>query len=97
MMRAKGGEPSSPFREAAVLFCIQTVLYGIMCVNMRAVAHADYGWSLASDFLIATLNFFVIRKIAEKEGNGWHRWAGYVTGSLVGTTAGIWISTQLTR
>lgn len=83
-------------REAAWLFAAQTVLYGVMCVNMRAVALVDYKWALASDFAIATMNFFVIRKIAEKEGNGWHRWAGYVAGSLTGTAAGIWISTLLT-
>lgn len=79
-----------------VLFLAQASLYSLMCVNMRAVAQADYRWSLLSDFAIASLNFLVIRHIAsELEGNGWSNWSGYVLGSLLGTTAGIWISTQI--
>lgn len=83
--------------EAAMLFVAQTGLYGFMCVNMRAVALVDYSVALASDFAIATMNFFVIRKIAQREGDGWHRWAGYVLGSLAGTSLGIYLSTLFTR
>lgn len=82
-------------KEAAWLFLIQTILYGVMCVNMRAVALKDYEWALVSDFAIATLNFFVIRKIAQG-GDALHQWAGYVAGSLAGTALGIWISSILT-
>lgn len=82
-------------KEAGVLFAIQTVLYAVLCINMRAVAMKDYEWALVSDFLIATLNFFIIRKISQG-GEAMHQWAGYVAGSLVGTALGIRISSILT-
>lgn len=82
-------------KEAATLFAIQTLLYAVLCVNMRAVAMKDYEWALFSDFAIATLNFFIIRKIAQG-GDALHQWAGYVGGSLLGTAFGIWLSARLT-
>jgi hypothetical protein len=82
-------------REFAVLFAVQTVLYGIHCINTRAVAELDYSTAVGSDFLIATMTFFVIRKIA-REGDEWHQWSGYVSGSIAGTVLGIWLSARLT-
>ena len=46
--------------DAAIMFGIQTLNYGMMVVNYRAVAQANYFWSALSDFLLATFSFFVI-------------------------------------
>ena len=82
-------------RKATLLFAAQFALYGVICVNTRAIAQVDYGTSLASDGLIATLNFFIIRRIASDD-EPILVWFGYVLGSLAGTATGIWASTYLT-
>lgn len=82
------------FKEAATLFAIQIVLYGILCINFRAVAQAEYNIAAISDFTVASLNFFVIRKIAKSE-DAIHQWAGYVLGSVAGSYLGIYISTLI--
>jgi len=82
------------FKEAATLFAIQIVLYGILCINFRAVAQAEYNIAAISDFTVASLNFFVVRKIAKSE-DALHQWAGYVLGSVAGSYLGIYISTLI--
>ena len=87
---------STKVKEALTLFWVQTCLYGVMCVNTRAIAEVDYSAAIASDFAIASLNFFVIRKIA-RGGDETHQWFGYVLGSIAGTAIGIYSSTLITR
>jgi len=53
-------------KEASVLFLIQVLSYTIWCINFRAVADAHYHTAAMSDFMIASINFFVIRKIAHR-------------------------------
>ena len=78
-------------KEASVLFFIQILMYAIWCVNFRAVADAHYDTAALSDFMIASMNFFVIKNIANSQDN-LHQWAGYALGSVVGSYLGIWIS-----
>jgi len=78
-------------KEASVLFVVQIFMYAIWCVNFRAVADAHYHVAAISDFMIASMNFFVIKKIAHGQDNV-HQWAGYALGSVVGSYVGIWIS-----
>jgi uncharacterized membrane protein YesL len=85
---------NNKFKEAGILFLIQIVLYGILCINFRAVAQAQYHVAAISDFTIASLNFFVIRKIANSTDTA-HQWAGYVLGSVAGSYLGIYISTLI--
>ena len=81
-------------KECLLLFAIQLVLYGILCINFRAVAETQYHLAAISDFTIASLNFFVIRKIAKSE-DALHQWFGYVAGSVAGSYLGIWLSVKL--
>jgi len=81
-------------KEFLLLFAIQLLLYGILCINFRAVAETQYHLAAVSDFTIASLNFFVIRKIAKSE-DSLHQWFGYVAGSVAGSYLGIWLSVQL--
>jgi uncharacterized membrane protein YfcA len=78
-------------KEASVLFFIQILSYSIWCINFRAVADTHYHTAAVSDFLIASIQFFVIRKIAHGQDQ-FHQWAGYALGSVVGSYVGIWIS-----
>jgi len=80
--------------EFLALFCIQVVAYTIFCINYRAVAAAHYHVAALSDFAIASLNFFIIRRIASGQDH-WHQWLGYAMGSVVGSYIGIWVSTTL--
>ena len=81
-------------KEAGTLFLIQVVLYGLLCINYRSVAEAHYNLAAVSDFTIASLNFFVIRKIV-KSDEALHQWVGYVLGSVAGSYLGIWLSIKL--
>lgn len=78
-------------KEASILFVVQIFMYTIWCINFRAVADAHYHTAALSDFLIASMNFFVIKKIAHGQDN-FHQWAGYALGSVVGSYFGIWVS-----
>jgi hypothetical protein len=81
-------------REAAVLFIIQIFNYGLLCVNYRAVAQTEYHLSALTDFLLATMSFFIIRNIAKSE-DAMHQWLGYTLGGVAGSYTGIYISTLL--
>ena len=78
-------------KEASVLFFIQVLSYTIWCINFRAVADAQYHTAAASDFMIASIQFFVIRRIAHGQDH-LHQWAGEALGSVAGRFLGIWIS-----
>ena len=81
-------------KEAVILGAIQIVLYSILCINFRAVAQAHYHEAALTDFLIASINFFVIRKLAQST-DALHQWVGYVTGSVIGAYIGIYLSVLL--
>jgi hypothetical protein len=78
-------------KEALLLFVIQIASYSILCINFRAVANAQYHQAAVSDFALATMSFFIIRRIARSE-DAFHQWLGYVAGSVVGSYLGIYLS-----
>ena len=81
-------------KEAAILFFIQIVVYSILCINYRAVAQTQYHLAALTDFMIGSMSFFVIRKIARSE-DSLHQWIGYALGCVAGSYLGIYISTLL--
>jgi hypothetical protein len=81
-------------KEALWLFVVQIVLFGLLCINFRAIASAEYHKAAVSDFVIASLQFFVIKSVAGSNDSVKH-WAGYTLGSVVGCYLGIYISTLL--
>ena len=81
--------------QAIALFVVQVILFSVLCVNFRAIASAHYHTAAISDFIIASLQFFVIKKIADSDDSVKH-WIGYTLGSVVGSYLGIYISTVLT-
>jgi len=78
-------------KEASLLACIQIVSYSLICINYRAVATTQYHEAALTDFMIASMSFFVIRKIARSE-ESLHQWLGYAIGSVAGSYIGIYIS-----
>ena len=81
-------------KEFGLMFIIQVVSYGLLCINYRAVAQAHYLWASLSDFAIATLGYFVIKRLAHSD-NTLHQWLGYALGGVVGSLFGIWLSTVI--
>jgi hypothetical protein len=81
-------------KEAALLFIIQICSYSFLCINFRAVAQTQYHLAAITDFTLASMSFFIIRKIARSE-DALHQWLGYVAGSVAGSYLGIYISTLL--
>ena len=81
-------------KESLTLFVVQTVLFSILCINFRAIASASYHTAAISDFAVASMQYFVIKKIADSDSSVIH-WAGYTFGSVAGSYLGIYISTIL--
>lgn len=81
-------------KEATLLFCIQICSYSLLCVNYRAVAQTQYHVAALTDFMLASMSFFIIRKIARSE-DALHQWVGYVLGSVAGSYLGIYVSTLI--
>jgi len=81
-------------KEFLLMFVIQIVNYSLLCINYRAVAQAHYAQSAITDFIIASLSFFVIKKIAHGDDT-FHQWLGYAFGGVVGSIIGIYLSTIL--
>lgn len=78
-------------REFFLFFSVQLIVYLLLTLNYRAVAVGNYTQTAATDFAIASVNFFIIRKIAKNE-DSIPAWCGYVTGSVVGSILGIYFS-----
>ena len=81
-------------KSNALLCFSQIVAYAIICINIRAVAHADYTVAVISDLLFAFLNFYAISKIAKSE-NSFDAAIAYATGSAIGSVIGIKMSETL--
>ena len=81
-------------KEASLLACIQIVSYSLLCINYRAVATTQYHEAAITDFMIASMSFFVIRKIARSD-DSLHQWLGYAVGSVIGSYLGIYLSVLL--
>ena len=81
-------------KEASLLFFIQIFSYSLLCINYRAVAQVQYNIAAITDFALASMSFFIIRKIARSD-DALHQWIGYVLGSVAGSYLGIYLSTLL--
>lgn len=82
----------SNIKEGAVLFVAQMSSFAIISINYRAVAQANYIWSILTDIIIAALSYFVIRRIAKSNCTSILQWLGFTIGSATGTCIGIFIS-----
>lgn len=75
-------------KEFGLFFLIQATSYSLITYNFRSIAVGNIPAALVSDAINASLGFFVIRRIARSE-DSLIGWAGYLLGSLVGTTIGM--------
>jgi hypothetical protein len=76
------------------MFCIQVVAYLLATLNFRVVQAGSYPGVAATDALLATFGFLVVRRVARSE-EAWHLWLGYMLGGVVGGVLGLWVSRAL--
>lgn len=79
---------------AFILFFAQMLSFAVISINYRAVAQASYFWSVATDLIVASLSYFVVRRIAKSE-NSICQWLGFAIGSAIGTIIGIFTSIHI--
>lgn len=79
-------------KAVILVFIVQIVVYSVICINYRAIVQADYFEIAWTDFVIASINFFVIQKIAKSETNNTLLWIVYTIGSVIGSILGTIIS-----
>jgi hypothetical protein len=78
-------------KEFFLFFVLQLILYLLVVINYRSVSELDYLGTVISDFVIASFNFFVFRKIAQSQ-DSLHQWVGYAFGGAIGGAIGLYIS-----
>lgn len=69
-------------------FLCQVALYSVICLNLRAISQNNTALVIASDAIIAGLNFYAMRRIATTAKVG-QSFLGYLLGSLAGTALGL--------
>jgi len=83
---------SAEWKEVALMFTMQFVSYLLLVVNYRAVTQTRYFSIAWTDFAIASMGFFVFRRIAKNEANSISQWLGYASGGMVGSLLGVFLS-----
>lgn len=80
-------------KDLYIFFGAQFIVYYLLLtVNYSAIAKGSYLWTGLSDLVFASVNFFVIRKIATSKVTSVLEWGSYVTGSVAGSLLGIYLS-----
>lgn len=89
-------ETKDQMKVALELAVMQFLNWGICTISWRAVAQANIMASVLTDSTLATLQFFVLKKIAQgKDDSSLIPWFGYTVGGVLGTIAGIYTSLWL--
>jgi ABC-type enterochelin transport system permease subunit len=79
------------FKEAFILGLMQFASWGICTMSWRAVSQANIPASIVTDTTLASLQYFVFRRmIKNQEASGLVPWFGYTFGGVVGTITGIY-------
>lgn len=79
--------------DSLQLGLMQFLTYGICSVSWRAVAQANIMAAVIADGIFGSLQFFVIKKmIKAKDEDGLLNWFGYMSGGVLGTIVGIYLS-----
>ena len=79
-------------RDAVILGILQFLNWAICTISWRAVAQANFLASVITDTTLASLQFFVLRKIAKSEATTLVPWIGYTVGGVLGTVVGLQLS-----
>lgn len=83
-------------KKFSVLFITQFILYSIVCISYLAIVHKNFLMIALTDVSFASINYFVIKKIA-KDDDSIYSFLGYTCGSTLGSLFGTWISPYLEK
>jgi len=84
--------PKNNMKEALIMFGVQVVSYLLLVLNFRAIAQTNYITTAWTDFLFASLTFFVFKRMIKHGAENVGQWLGYALGGVVGSLLGIWLS-----
>lgn len=79
------------FKSLAIVFFCQIAYYSLITMSMRAAVAGNYMHVALLDFSLATMAFFVIRRLIVSESSI-KLWLSYSLGGLIGSMCGIFIS-----
>lgn len=77
------------------IFGAEAVLFLMATLNIRACAKGHLRSTLATDAVIAGLNFFLIQRIAD--AGTLTEQAAYIAGAVVGSAVGMWFTKHWTE
>lgn len=69
---------------------LQALSFVVQVVNIRALAHLKYKWAVLTDGLICLLGWTILRYMIKNDSIP--ALAGYLTGGMIGSFLGMWIS-----
>lgn len=76
-----------------LIFIGQFLVYFLVVVNTRAYTNDNYALTAISDLIFASVNFFIIKRIAKETSNMLDLTA-YVLGGTVGSLLSMYISKE---
>jgi len=80
-------------KDSLELAVMQFFNWGICTISWRAVAQANIMAAIITDTTLATLTFFLFKKIADQQKDHlFIPWLGYTIGGVLGTISGIYTS-----
>jgi hypothetical protein len=79
--------------DALEIGAMQFFNWGLCTISWRAVAQANVLAAIITDTTLASLTFFVIKKMMKgKDEDTFIQWIGYTAGGVLGTVTGIYSS-----
>lgn len=76
--------------DFATFAALQGISFVVAVVNIRALAHLQYGWAVLTDGLICWLGWTLFQKL--KEANSTPAKVGYIVGGMAGSLVGMWVT-----
>ena len=80
-------------KNTLIIFFGQFISYAIICISMKAVQNNNYTIIAITDIVFTSLNFFVIKRIADQDDKSKKSFVAYTMGSTLGSLFGTWFST----
>lgn len=77
-----------------IVFFSQFAIYFLIIANNRAFNRDDYFLAGSTDMLFASLQFFIIKRIAKDEDKSYATFTGYVLGGVIGTLVSMYVSKE---
>ena len=78
-------------RVAFTLFGLQFLNYSLIVINTRAYTNDHIVFTIVSDFVLASINYFIIKKISDEVSSAVN-WFSYTLGGTLGAVFGMFIS-----